>query len=666
MRGLAGYAVTFLLLPPVLRAVRLDEDEIKPEQAKQMHWKEGKEPNPEADEAVKVQHGKATSPKSAAAPPHEQRKKPQHASKTGAAADHKAEQHQHQPEARTVQWAEPGAEGRNAEEEEAQKVEAAREKEEEKKETPQEHHEALVRLAKRQREISVEWQPVGEPIPNASQVHAGNASQRSGAVPDVGTHMQAGRRPQKLGTKMQKNGPEPGGPLPRAIEKWVNQYMEMREVRMIAAWTLALTLSVCLVCNLVLWCFSGPKDPYDEPMAKPASGPDAEPEPEEEEEEEDILACFACDTQPRLRPRGDYENRRIDGKGGPGALGVEDIDLAVKLAYLAYVDEGGLKDLIDPEAPPALGGSPVGLKQRIFLGDLATTGISRAKMVESSLGFVEDRSFRYEGRHLPLPSAGFIAHQAKPRSGAAATDVALVYQGVDDVEFLSNKVTLTPFQPEQDAARVAAGQADIGAPMVGSLFCYDALCCYCQDSSAAGVHRELYGGFLASVPAIDQFLLPQLKDSETPKRVLVTGHSVGGAMAMAAAAYLMKKFDFANSPHSLALVTAGQPRLGDAAFKEWFDKEVARLAAMKKCTVARLVTDMDRMPSMPPMSRPSSPTGLAHTKGLVLLTSQGKAYRDPEVEDLGDAGDLRGVQQTQDFAGHGILEYLWRCNAAGR
>merc|ERR1719217_1243866 len=76
-------------------------------------------------------------------------------------------------------------------------------------------------------------------------------------------------------------------------------------------------------------------------------------------------------------------------------------------------------------------------------------------------------------------------------------------------------------------------------------------------------HLGMYNAFLPTVPDIDKYLMPHLYD-EVPKRVIVTGHSLGGALATAAMAHLFHEFDFNASSHSLHFVTIGSARFGNA------------------------------------------------------------------------------------------------------
>jgi predicted lipase len=64
---------------------------------------------------------------------------------------------------------------------------------------------------------------------------------------------------------------------------------------------------------------------------------------------------------------------------------------------------------------------------------------------------------------------------------------------------------------------------------------------------------------------------------------LVTGHSLGAAIATLTAAHLLA--DFNVNPASVSLYTFGSPRVGDRAFADWFDGfGIAESWCVRKCT----------------------------------------------------------------------------------
>ena len=68
---------------------------------------------------------------------------------------------------------------------------------------------------------------------------------------------------------------------------------------------------------------------------------------------------------------------------------------------------------------------------------------------------------------------------------------------------------------------------------------------------------------------------------------MVTGHSLGGAMAILAAADIKLTFHRVDEVY-----TFGQPRVGNAAFAKWFETQIPQ--------TYRLVHNADIVPHVPP------------------------------------------------------------------
>ncbi|CAK9006136.1 Phospholipase A(1) DAD1, partial [Durusdinium trenchii] len=115
----------------------------------------------------------------------------------------------------------------------------------------------------------------------------------------------------------------------------------------------------------------------------------------------------------------------------------------------------------------------------------------------------------------------------------------------------------------------------------------------------AQAHQGFYDAFLASLCDINQKLMPQLRDVSRPKRLIIVGHSIGGAIAMGALGYLLQTYDFAASPHRILFVSTGQPRFGDQGFVENLEKQLSQLRRSGKCCAVRLVNDCDAVPTVP-------------------------------------------------------------------
>lgn len=84
----------------------------------------------------------------------------------------------------------------------------------------------------------------------------------------------------------------------------------------------------------------------------------------------------------------------------------------------------------------------------------------------------------------------------------------------------------------------------------------EGFCCSSDDFKPC-VNSEFYHSFLASLPLIKRNIEPLLAPDQPPRKLFVTGHSLGAGVATLAACYFMLEFDWAVLSHSLIMVTAG-------------------------------------------------------------------------------------------------------------
>lgn len=287
----------------------------------------------------------------------------------------------------------------------------------------------------------------------------------------------------------------------------------------------------------------------------------------------------------------------------PGGIRIEDLMLGVKLACLAYTDDqrgtlehlGGTRKAIE-----TLAGGPERARRPLT-------------EILQGLGYVVDRIFSHTamlGSVRTVDTHGFIAHNDQ--------DIVISYRGTTGiVEWLTDLVASPiPFQPHLGSEKHMTS-------------------CLPGRHPQAQAHQGFYDAFLASVCDINQKLMPQLRDLSRPKRLMIVGHSIGGAIAMGALGYLLQTYDFASSPHRILFVSTGQPRFGDEVFATTLDKQLASLKRTGKCCAVRLVNDCDAVPTVPQKSH----GGYRHAAKLCLLTSEGDLLIGPEIEER-DMGSL--------------------------
>ncbi|CAM9707931.1 unnamed protein product [Chrysoparadoxa australica] len=113
-----------------------------------------------------------------------------------------------------------------------------------------------------------------------------------------------------------------------------------------------------------------------------------------------------------------------------------------------------------------------------------------------------------------------------------------------------------------------------------------------SNCKGCSVHR----GFLHAFESLQDKILSRVQDlmEQYPDAsVVVTGHSLGGAMAVHCALTLLEM----DKPAPLAaLYTFGQPRTGNGVFANW---ATARLAA-QGASYFRITNDQDPVPQLPP------------------------------------------------------------------
>lgn len=151
----------------------------------------------------------------------------------------------------------------------------------------------------------------------------------------------------------------------------------------------------------------------------------------------------------------------------------------------------------------------------------------------------------------------------------------------------------------------------------------------------------VHAGFWASMQRVESIIDEQVRDLIDskkllrPSRVLVTGHSLGGALA---ALYAVRLLDHASV--ATRLITFGQPRVGR---RDWAECADDRLSAY-----VRVVHDCDCVPTAP-----VSP--YHHTGDLLHLNSQGEIIG---AMGRGWRGLIRSVRMFFKYPRGGINDHF--------
>jgi hypothetical protein len=154
--------------------------------------------------------------------------------------------------------------------------------------------------------------------------------------------------------------------------------------------------------------------------------------------------------------------------------------------------------------------------------------------------------------------------------------------------------------------------------------------------------REIHRGFNGAVDAVWKDLCAVLAARDPAQPLFITGHSLGGALAIIAAERLQRECGIAAS----VVYTFGAPRVGSPAFVRAYN------ASGLGAHTYRLVHGLDIVPSLPP-----SQLGFRHA-GRMIVCERGRRLSGSEALSLVDCDDppffgtiRRGMQQRfADFA----------------
>lgn len=158
-----------------------------------------------------------------------------------------------------------------------------------------------------------------------------------------------------------------------------------------------------------------------------------------------------------------------------------------------------------------------------------------------------------------------------------------------------------------------------------------------------------HAGFVAAFRSVDEQLRERLIDQRTPDELIITGHSLGGALATLAAHAWSGTFIL----HPNAVYTFGSPRVGNGPFQRSYD------AALHDATF-RVVNEGDPVPRVPWMLGT-----YRHVGTRVFLGKAGEMEINPPIWRglLPDPVELN-AHKFVSIAPHHITEYVRRLQTA--
>ena len=140
----------------------------------------------------------------------------------------------------------------------------------------------------------------------------------------------------------------------------------------------------------------------------------------------------------------------------------------------------------------------------------------------------------------------------------------------------------------------------------------DANCVLVQEAPGIMVHRGFQCALDLVWSDVDAFI-------KTKRRVFVTGHSLGGALACLTAARAAR--GSATTAKTLSLFTYGQPRVGDATFVDFVNQNLGG-------RMVRVVNNLDLVPRVPPRNTLGAHYG--HCDGVVWIDFDGNLHGNPK------------------------------------
>lgn len=125
-------------------------------------------------------------------------------------------------------------------------------------------------------------------------------------------------------------------------------------------------------------------------------------------------------------------------------------------------------------------------------------------------------------------------------------------------------------------------------------------------------------------------LLGDDRNDIKPKKIYVSGYSLGAALATLAFCWLLEALPLENPSfpaHKIILVTAGSPRVGDKKMRERVMEKMQVLRQMDRAVICRLVYNNDLVPHIPFHSY-----GYRHLERLVFLSPDGDVIINPKLK----------------------------------
>lgn len=274
---------------------------------------------------------------------------------------------------------------------------------------------------------------------------------------------------------------------------------------------------------------------------------------------------------------------------------------------------------------------------------LVTGGSKRAHMplseiLRETMGLELDYRLDVSGVTIGgvvLNTQGYIAHNEKC--------VVLSYSSAESAfDWLENFSTSTcVFDPE----------ADLEIEYSPFFSGFEGMCAHAYDK--ARVHKEFYNNFLASVNMVKMYIDPFLQSDRRPRKLFITGHSLGAGIATLAASYFLLSYDWDKLPHTLVSVTAGSPRVCCKSMIDIIDDRCDQLG--ESARFYRLVKGKDLVTTVPSTTKDfhhvGPPVYISDRKQIIMKTEA--TIDNMDVSVLKELSKARSSQKVSSAASTG-------------
>jgi Lipase (class 3) len=283
----------------------------------------------------------------------------------------------------------------------------------------------------------------------------------------------------------------------------------------------------------------------------------------------------ASDSQPKGRSYSTSYARK------PGGIRVDDLVMGMKLASLAITDDkpGTLKNTAktNPWQEEAM---------IMIAGSCEAAHKPLTTLLKDLFGLTLDCHIDISGvkQGRALDTQGYIAHNDEM--------IVLSYRCTTSaLDWITNlSTTSSEWEPDVD---ISLGHAGWCSCVMG-YGCFEQCLGGAKDViKKPRVHTGFYNNFLHTTPEILQHIVPLLKETEKPRKLYVTGHSLGAGVATMAAIYFLLEFEWELLPHQLVCVTAGSPRACTNSMGRIVEKRLTDLRPLDKAFFCRIVLNED-------------------------------------------------------------------------